>query len=88
VTVARVPVQNALGDHAVDDPLRLAQHALRRGLVPAGDGLFHVLDRRAHRGAQAHVVDAAHLRLARALARGLDVGHERSYAFERGEILA
>src|SRR5512138_775637 len=77
VAVARVPVQHALGDHAVDDALRLAQHALRRGLVAARHGFLYVLDRRTHGRAQAHVVYAAHLRLVRALARGLDIGHER-----------
>src|SRR5262245_23619262 len=86
VAVARVPMQHALGDHAVDDALRLAQHARRRGLVAGRHGLLHVLDRRAHRRAQAHVVHPAHLRLAGALARGLDVCHELN-ALRRARIL-
>src|SRR4051812_42125900 len=43
VAVARVPVHHALGDDAVDDALRLAQHVLRRGPIAPRHGLFHVL---------------------------------------------
>src|SRR5262245_8936757 len=88
VAVARVTVQHAFGHYAVDDALRLAQHVRRGGLVTARHRLLHVLDRSAHGGAQAHVMHAAHLRLAGALARGLDVRHERLNALKRGGILA
>ncbi len=81
-------MQDALGDHAVDDPLRGAQ-ALRRGFgVAARDRLLHVLDRCADRGAQAHVVVAPLDRLTRALAGGLDIGHERFMPLKRGEMLS
>src|SRR5688500_13832724 len=76
VAGARVPVEHALRHHAVDPALRLPQHAGRRRLVAAGERLLNVLDRAAHLGAQAHVVDATHLRLAGALAGGFDVRHE------------
>src|SRR3970040_2317437 len=75
VTVPGVAMQDAFRDDAVDDALRLAELLLRRGLVAGGYRLLRVLDRAAHRGAQAHVVHAALLRLSGALARRFDVRH-------------
>jgi hypothetical protein len=68
VAVAGVAVQDALGDDPVDGALRCEQRLGRGVLVAGGDGLLHVLDRGAHRGAHAEVVAAAHDGLPGALA--------------------
>ena len=88
VAVGGVSVQHTLRCDAIDHALRLLQHALGGGLVARGDRFLHVLDRAAHRGAQAHVVDAALFRLAGALARGSDVCHEGGTGLKKGRIVA
>ena len=88
MTIASVAVQDAFRHDAVDDALRGAQRLRRRFGVARGERLLDVLDRRAHRGAQAHVVVAPLDRLASALARRLDVGHERTMPLKRAGILA
>src|SRR3979411_2537592 len=75
VAVAGISVQDAFRYVAVDDLLRLA-HGLGRGVLVAGrHRLRDVLDRRADRGAQPHVVRAPLDCLAGALLGRLDVCH-------------
>ena len=76
VTRSLVAMDDALGDHRVDD--RLGRLERRGGLVllAGADGVEHLLDRGAQPRAGRHVVGAALDGLLGALFCGLDVRHE------------
>src|SRR5687768_14961126 len=78
VTIAGVAMKDAFRHDAVDHALRFAQRFRGVVLVARRHCLFHVLDRRANLGAQAHVVRATLDGLPCALLCGFDIGHKRA----------